>query len=242
MTNNKKLLVSILIMLITISSKAESIDVFFAKSDAFFKTYVIGDKVDYVTLKSNSKPLDDVLLIASNIDLSNTNINIYKAFWINTYNLLVIKGIVNKYPMKSVQDVKGFFDNATYKVANQELNLKNIEKNMLKLAIKDPFLNFVLVCGSNGCPPLINKAYLPDSIDKQLMEQTMKSINNPNFIRVNTTTKVVEVSEIFDWYKEDFVSNEGRIMDFINKYRDAKIDESYKIVFYKYDWSLNNKK
>jgi hypothetical protein len=80
------------------------------------------------------------------------------------------------------------------------------------------------------------------TIDKQLMEQTMKSINNPNFIRVNTTTKVVEVSEIFDWYKEDFVSNEGRIMDFINKYRDAKIDESYKIVFYKYDWSLNNKK
>jgi hypothetical protein len=241
MTNNKKLFVSILLVLVSFTSKAESLEVFFAKSDTFFNTYVINDKVDYASLKSNSKLLDEVLLIAANMDLTNSTFNNYKAFWINTYNLLVIKGIVNKYPMKSVQEVKGFFDNNIYKVANQELTLKIIEKNILKLAIKDPFLNFVLVCGSNGCPPLINRAYMPYLIDKQLLDQTKKSINNPNFIKVNSTTKVVEVSEIFDWYKEDFVSNEGRIIDFINKYRDVKIDETYKIVFYKYDWSLNTK-
>ena len=65
------------------------------------------------------------------------------------------------------------------------------------------------------------------------------SLNNPNFIRVNNATKTVEVSQIFEWYKEDFIDKEKKILDFINKYRDLKIDDSYSVAYYKYDWSLN---
>ena len=55
-------------------------------------------------------------------------------------------------------------------------------------------------------------------------------------------TKTIQVSEIFDWYKEDFLDKNGRIIDFINKYRADKIDDTYKIEFYKYDWTLNSAK
>ncbi|WP_348647892.1 DUF547 domain-containing protein [Arenibacter sp. F20364] len=40
--------------------------------------------------------------------------NVYQAFWINTYNLLVIKGIVDHYPVKSPLDVPSFFYKSTY--------------------------------------------------------------------------------------------------------------------------------
>ena len=119
------------------------------------------------------------------------------------------------------------------------MSLKYIEKNMLRKVMKDPLLNFVLVCAANGCPPLINKAYMPEYIEDQLENQTKISINNPNFIRINEKTKIIEVSEIFDWYKDDFLDNNARIIDFINKYRKEKLDESFTVAFYKYDWSLN---
>ena len=223
----------------SIIAKAATTDTFFEKSDKFFKTYVTDGRVEYESLRYNSDLLNETLQIAATMDISSLDINHYKAFWINTYNLLVIKGILNNYPMKSVQEIKGFFDNKTYTVANQEMSLKYIEKNMLRKVMKDPLLNFVLVCAANGCPPLINKAYMPEYIEDQLENQTKISINNPNFIRINEKTKIIEVSEIFDWYKDDFLDNNARIIDFINKYRKEKLDESFTVAFYKYDWSLN---
>lgn len=61
----------------------------------------------------------------------------------------------------------------------------------------------MLVCGAIGCPPIINAAYKPETLENQLQQQTKKALNNPNFIKVEG--KTVLVSEIFKWYKEDFV-------------------------------------
>ncbi len=239
----KKLQITALLLIVTSIAKAEfPIDVFFKKSDLFFKSFVTDSKVDYLALNSDATLLNETLQIAAKIDVKQLDQNTYKAFWINTYNLLVIKGIVDNYPVKSVQDIKGFFDKKSFDVAQQRMSLKKIEETMIKKVLKDPFLNFVLVCASNGCPPLINKAYLPETIDKQLEEQTRISINNPSFIRINNETKTIEVSEMFEWYREDFVNNEYKVITFLNKYRTNKIDENWSVEYYKYDWTLNSKK
>lgn len=236
----KKLLFFTLILISNTIVRAQALDNFFTKSDVFFKTYVIANKVDYQSLKINPKPLDELLTIASTIDLNNSDANNFKAFWVNIYNLIVIKSIVTKYPaVKSAIDVNGFFDRNTYAIAKQNITLKQIENNMLKSTFKDPLLNFVLVCAANGCPPLVNEAYLPFTLEEQMLKRAKFSLNNPNFIRVNNATKTVEVSQIFEWYKEDFIDKEKKILDFINKYRDLKIDDSYSVAYYKYDWSLN---
>lgn len=235
----KKVTFLILFLISSIEIKAQNLNDFFKKSDLFFKTYVIADKVDYKTLKSNSKSLDDILQIAAEVDLNNESANNFKAFWVNAYNLIVIKGIVDKFPMESTIAVSGFFDKYAYKVAKQQVTLKDIEKNFLKATFKDPLLNFVLVCGAKGCPPLMDGAYLPDFLSVQLEQRAKKSINNNDFIKINDKTRVVEVSEIFDWYKEDFIDKEQKILAFINQYRQVKIDETYTVTYYKYDWSLN---
>jgi hypothetical protein len=235
----KKSNIVFLVFIVTFTMQGQAIKVFFEKSDQFFKTYVVANKVDYQLIKSNPQSLDNLLTIASSIDLNGQDVKSFKAFWVNAYNLIVIKGIVDKYPVQSSIAIKGFFDKYSYKIAKQDITLKDIEKNILKSTFKDPLLNFVLVCGANGCPPLMDSAYLPDNLEEQFIERTKKSINSSNFIRVDLTTKTVEVSEIFDWYKEDFIDKERKILDFINKYRDVKIDESYTITYYKYDWSLN---
>lgn len=235
----KKLLLFLTVLITSTVMKSQNLNVFFEKSDKFFNTYVVSNKVDYQAIKDNPKTLDDLLLIAESADLNSESGKSFKAFWVNAYNLIVIKGIVAKYPVQSSISIKGFFDKYTYRVAKQEMTLKEIEKNVLKATFKDPLLNFVLVCGANGCPPLMNGAYLPDALEDQLVDRAKKSLNSPAFIKVNAATKTVEVSEIFDWYKEDFIDKEKKILDFINKYRDVKIDDDFTVVYYKYDWTLN---
>ena len=46
------------------------------------------------------------------------------------------------------------------------------------------------------------------------------------------------VSKIFDWYKQDFSQN-GTVLDFLNKYSSIKIQPTATISFLNYDWSLN---
>ena len=129
-------LIAILLFAININiSNAQSINDFFLKSDKFFQTFVINDYVDYDLLSANPEQLKDVLKIASTIDLGNISLNDYKAFWINSYNLLVIKGILDKYPVNTVLDIRGFFL-TTYKIANEDITLKNIENKKLKLFLK----------------------------------------------------------------------------------------------------------
>jgi|GEM_PF-4633932 len=52
-------------------------------------------------------------------ELASLSDNERKAFLINAYNILVIKGVIDHYPIGSVQDVAGFFDRKRYVVAGQ---------------------------------------------------------------------------------------------------------------------------
>ena len=47
---------------------------------------------------------------------------------------------------------------------------------------------------------------------------------------------------IFKWYQKDFEQEAGTVVAYINRYRKSPIPDSYKIEFYPYDWSLNDKK
>ena len=47
------------------------------------------------------------------------------------------------------------------------------------------------------------------------------------------------VSSIFKWYKGDFTEN-GTLIDFLNKYSPVKIKSSAEISYLDYDWSLND--
>ncbi|WP_310556979.1 DUF547 domain-containing protein [Flavobacterium sp.] len=238
----KKIILVITFLVLTTLCKAQSIDVFFSKTDAFFDKYVKDNKVDYDAIKKNDDALENILEIASKIDISKEGVNTTKAFWINAYNLSVIKGIVSRYPVKSPLDISGFFDKMTFTISGKKVTLNTIENKMIRAKYDDARVHFALVCGANGCPPIISNAYMPNTLEEQLNKQTKLAVNNPSFIKVNEESKKIIVSQIFEWYKDDFISKNSKEIDFINKYRTDKIGNDFKIIYYKYDWTLNKKK
>ncbi|WP_299885266.1 DUF547 domain-containing protein [uncultured Lacinutrix sp.] len=219
--------------------EAQNLESFFKQSDAFFKTNVANGKVAYANIKKDTKALEDVLKIAEGIKVSKSDANNYQAFWINAYNLSVIKGIIDHYPTKSPLNHKGFFDGTKHSLGGKKITLNDIEHKLLRAQFKDARFHFVLVCGAIGCPPLINKAYLPSTLDAQLEKQTKLALNGNYFIKVNTKKKRIQGSEILKWYKEDFTMNGTTEIDFINKYRTEKVPAKSKLSYFPYNWNVN---
>jgi hypothetical protein len=234
----KKILVIVLVFFGTHNLEAQNLESFFNKADAFFKANVSNGNVAYSRIHENPDSLNDVLKIAETISISENDKLAYQAFWVNAYNLAVIKGVINNYPIKSPLDDAGFFDKNKYSLGGMSLTLNDIEHKLLRAKFKDPRFHFVLVCGAIGCPPLISEAYLPSTFNSQLDMQTKLALNG-SFLIVNLNKKRIEGSEILKWYKEDFTMNGTSEIDFINIYRTEKIPTNFKLSYFPYNWNLN---
>lgn len=234
----KTISILLLLTIMPLFAVTQSTNEFFIKTDDFLKAHISNGKVDYLTIKKDPSELIGLLEMAKEIQILKNKVAEYQAFWINSYNLLVIKGIVEKYPVKSPLDIPGFFDKTKHEIGGEKITLNDIENRLLRGNFpNEPRFHFVLVCAGLGCPPIISSAYMPLTLDSQLQEQTTKALNDPNFIRASE--KKVMVSQIFDWYKGDFTQNGQSLIDFINQYRKEKLPENAKISYYPYDWALN---
>jgi hypothetical protein len=241
MRNKSKLLIILFVVFLKTISAQETSDIFLINADEFFKKNVVKGRVDYLSIKDNPSDLNKLIETISTFDLSQLQQgNQEKAFLINVYNILVIKAVLNHYPLKSVTDIGGFFDKNIISIKGEDLSLNNIEKEILFKTYPDPRLHFVLVCAAIGCPQIINQAYLPNVLENSLDQRTQTTLNNTDYIRLDKNSKIVYVSELFKWYETDFKENDLSIIQYINQYRKAKIPEDYSVSFITYDWNLND--
>lgn len=217
-----------------------NLDSFLSGSDAFFKKYVSNGSVNYELIHKNPKEIDLLYSYIGDADLGDLTDEEKKAFYINAYNLIVIYQVSKYYPLKSPLDASGFFDKVKHKVAGQMMTLNALEIKKLLMTYKDARIHFVLACAAKSCPELASFAYKPDILDKQLEERTQKSINDSDWLKVNNSSRTVEISKIFKWYKKDFEADHGSIRTFINEYRNNKIPGNYSFSYYEYNWALND--
>jgi hypothetical protein len=214
---------------------------FFIKANTFFSANVSNGMVDYKGIAANPAKLNEITSMMNKLIIPKSDEETYKAFWINAYNITVIKSIVENYPINSPLDKAGFFDKITHDIAGKKITLNDIENKVLRAQFNDARFHFVLVCGAVSCPPLISKAYMPETLDTQMNTQTTLAMNGTYFIQVNDKKKRVECSKIMTWYKEDFRMNGTTEIDFINKYRKEKLTSDYKLTYSEYNWALNAK-
>lgn len=213
---------------------------FFDQSNLFFQTYVNGGLVDYQKIKANPKLINSLINQIAYFQIKDKSPEEQKAFYTNAYNLLVIKQVVDNYPISSPWDVPGFFSEQEFNVTGQIVTLDQLEKEILFSAFPDPRLHFVLVCAAIGCPPIANYAYSPDSLEYTLERKTMEVLNIDWYVRVSKNN--VAVSKVFEWYNSDFESDTTSRLEYINLYRHIKIPETHSIDTYEYNWELNDTK
>ncbi len=207
----------------------------------FLLEEVVFGLVDYEALKENPGRLNSLISLIATYNPRDSSQDHQTAFYINAYNIIVIKQITDNYPIKKPLDVKGFFKANTFNVAGETLTLDQIEFDKLFKVTKDPRIHFALGCGARSCPFLYDNAFYPDKLQEQLEFRAQLIIDRPNYVHVDKEEKRVVLNKIFDWYKDQFIFDAGSLIKYVNKYRFYKVPENYEVGFQEYDWTVNER-
>lgn len=224
-------------------------------SDVLSK-YVKNGLVDYKGL-TQEKNLDKYLkqLSATNPDKLTRNEKL--AIWINAYNAFTLQIVRDNYPIESITDLntggkiigyllgKTVWDKEFITINNKKYSLNYIEHKILR-KMNEPRIHFAIVCASISCPELLNEAFEADKIELQLDNQTRKFLNDKSRNHYDLNNRKAFISEIFNWFGEDFGETDENILEFIAKYlnEDISIDiksntSKWEISFNDYNWNLN---
>lgn len=221
-------------------TNSEQFNLFFISASNFLQRYVNNGLVNYRKIKNDKTELNALVRKISFTDLSDKTDTEQQAFYINAYNILVIKSVVDHNIPSSAHEVSGFFDEFRHQVAHKSLTLNQLEKKELFGLKKDPRIHFALVRGDRGGPLLPGFAFTPQQLNAQLTQQTRDMVNDYRFVKVNTTSKTATLSEIFREFQDSFTTNSKTITGFINQYRNAPIPDGFRIEYVNYDRSLNH--
>jgi hypothetical protein len=164
------------------------------------------------------------------------------AFLINAYNAYTVEKVLTRYPdIRSIWDFGKVFGNPFrdefFSLLGARMSLDGIEHGTLRKRYGDPRVHYALNCASVGCPMLREEAYAAARLETQLEEQALRFLSDRSRNRYRDGR--LEVSKIFDWYKEDFEPRE----QYFERYAKAlgmPAGARPRLAFLDYDWSLND--
>ncbi len=206
-----------------------------AFNDLLVKYVSASGNVNYKGLKSTEAKLDAYLQdLDANVPAGDWSKDEKLAYWMNAYNAFTIKLILNNYPVNKITDLHGGkpWDQKWISLGGKTYSLNDIEHTIIRPTFKDPRIHFAVNCAAKSCPPLLNKAYTGQNVDRELTRVTKAFVNSASNKISNSS---VEISKIFEWYAEDF----GNIIDYLNQYAAEKVDSNAKVGYLPYDWALN---
>jgi len=202
--------------------------------------------IDYKGFKSDEKKLDEYLAkLSANIPGPYWKIDEQKAYWINAYNAFTVKLVLKYYPLESIMDIKEDDKDAWHipfiRLGDKYYTLDYIEKTMLLGQFNDSRIHFAINCSAKSCPVLRNKAYSTENLDIELRLATKRFINDKRFNILSE--RHLQVSQLFSWYKLDFLKDEESIQAYINNNTPhVEVSKEASLNFLNYNWKLNEKK
>ena len=268
----KRLFFTLAVMLFAASASAQTFDHSHAAFTALLKKHVVvvdggkTSKVKYADFKKDQPQLKVYLDSLSSVKEAEFNAwskPQQMAFLVNAYNGQTLDLILQNYPVKSIKDIGGTFDNRWkrkfFKLFGQDSYLDKVEHETLRKAgvYNEVRIHYAVNCASIGCPALREEAFVAEHLDKQLEEQAVRFLSDRS--RNRFAKGKLEVSMIFKWFESDWTSGykgfDGKTPaitsreDYFARYakiladaaadQQAIADKKAPISNLDYDWSLN---
>jgi Protein of unknown function, DUF547 len=236
--------------------------------DQLLDLYVRNGDVYYRALKSDRAKLDGFVsqLGTSAVDKLSREEQI--AFWLNAYNALVLKTVIDHYPIagrsadypqKSVRQIAGAFERLQHRVAGRTMTLDQIEQTVLA-GFNDPRVFLALGRGGAGSGRLRSEAFVPSRIEEQLAETVTECPTRAQCVSLDREGGKLHASSIFSWREKEFTAAyadkapaafanrspiERAIVAFIlpkllPSEREYLQRNSFQVVYDPFDWTLND--
>ena len=237
------------------SKQASMNDIDHASWNTLLAKYVDKDgRVNYKAWKASSTDVAQLDQYLNHLSSARRQVTATRearlAFWINAYNAVTIRGIVREYPTTSIRNhtarLWGYniWKDLKLYVGGEPVSLDAMEHEILR-KMSEPRIHFAIVCASNGCPRLLNRAYRADQLDSQL-EWNAKDFfaRRQNFV-YDVGRKRFYLSAVLDWFGEDFGSSQqARLLKIAAWLPTAAASQAAQrnavsVSYLDYDWNLN---
>lgn len=171
------------------------------------------------------------------------------AYWINLYNALTVRVVLDHYPVASIRDIDispglfadGPWGKALVEIEGERLTLNDIEHRVLRPVWQDPRIHYAVNCASLGCPNLSAEAFTAANSERLLDDAARAYINHPRGVRAGPDG--LTLSSIYNWFASDF-DVDGGVPAHLQRYAapglKARLDGRVETGDYAYDWSLND--
>ncbi len=204
----------------------------------------VESSVDYAKLRNSAiikKIADELAAAPTPTKLSKSN---QLAFWLNAYNFLTIKKVVDNPNIKKLSELNSLFTSVWKQpagiVAGKEYSLDTIEHKIIRKKFKEPMVHFALVCAAISCPNIRSEVYTGDKLENQLSEQLRQFIGNRSKgVKIDIANKTVHLSKIFKWFSGDF-DNKPLLWLYQRKIITKSILDEYSLGYLDYDWNIND--
>lgn len=175
------------------------------------------------------------------------------AYWINAYNAVTIKGILQEFPTSSIRnhtsETGGYniWKNLMLNVGGRQISLDAIEHQVLR-PMGDARIHFAIVCASVSCPRLLNQAYVGKSLNEQLDKNAKHFFSIPQNFQHDPNARRFKLSAILQWFGKDFGPDQASQLRAISKYlptqtaQAAANSNAVSVSFLDYSWDLNDSK
>ncbi|MGB2806989.1 MAG: DUF547 domain-containing protein [Sedimentisphaerales bacterium] len=186
--------------------------------------------VDYRKLKLKREKLKQLLNECAKLSRNEYNSwpredNI--AFWLNAYNLQMLKIIIDNYPIESYRWLHllpgwepdsirhintriGGINKQKFRVIDEVFTLPEVEQRLFRKEFNEPRVFLALSYATLSSPPLRNEPYYGSKLNKQLDDQAKKFLSSPLAFKIDRNKQRVYLSSILQ------PSSLGS--EFINKY------------------------
>jgi hypothetical protein len=169
--------------------------------------------VDYDALLANREPLERYYALLGETGPTRTPDQFQSraaktAYWINAYNALVLRAVLEHYPVSTMYDLalpRLEYD-YTFRVDGQVYNLVAIEAKMLEDSAQDVRTLLATSRAALGTPRLMSEPFREDGLENQLVQAAAAAFDNPYLLAIDHTTKHILVWQKVLDREQDFLA------------------------------------
>ena len=168
------------------------------------------------------------------------------AHMINAYNALAMFNVLQSgIPATHAGLNKvSFFLLRKLDVGGQAMSLYSFENDIIRpytRARADPRVHFALNCAAVSCPVLPRMPFTAAALDAELERESRAFFARLENFRVDTASRTVWLSEILNFYPEDFVPRPAEsLIAYANRYAPQAAPLDFAVRFTPYDWTIAN--
>ena len=204
-------------------------------------------EVDFPALSQDRSDLDRYVRHVADTPLDAGAANgVQLAHLVNAYNALSMFNVVESgipATHAGFQKVR-FFYLRKLRVGGQVMSLYTFENDVIRpftRRIGEPRVHFALNCSARACPVLPRLPFTAAALDAELERETRAFFARPQNFRIDAATRSVWLSEILNFYPEDFVPDHAaNLVAYANRYAPQAAPLDYLLRFTPYDWTVAN--